>query len=415
MTDVARRNVAHDVAALDPETEVIVLGLYIQGAAMLRRLGRLGYRVCGMTDYTEEVGLASRHGHKILCPHCLDDYESWVSLLESIAQRCPGKPALIPTVDRYVLALDRAAPRLEERFRLHGLGGGLRSRLTGKRSTFELADGLGFPTPVSEPVGDRDDLLRFCRERAWPALIKPDFSFNWYGAAVDDLLGTGEHKVLRAETPEALAEAFEPLRPHSPDALIQEVIPGPDRNLIYWAGFVGEDGRVRGRVVGRKLRTTPAHFGSASLVQLEDMPEVEAQCEAFLQGLGYAGLAGIEMKIDERDGRAKLIEVNPRFGLWDEIGIPVGVDLPKEAVASLFGEEVPTARPSRFDQKWSHLGRELRAFKEYRREGSLSLLAWLRSLAPPIMVSDLPLIDDFPYAWANLREIAGTALRRVTG
>ncbi len=405
-----------DITAIDPDTDVIVLGLYIQGAAMLRQLGRLGYRVCGMTDFAADAGLRSRHGSKLLCPPVLSEFEDWLAMMDRIAARCRKRPALIPTVDRYVLALDRAAPRLQDKFRIHGFGSGLRSELTGKRKTFELAERQGFPMPRTRPAGSREEILAFCEEVAWPVLIKPNHSFNWHAEGAVAQLGSGERKVLTAETPEALCDAFEALRPYSPEAIIQELIPGPDRNLIYWAGFVGADGRVRGRFVGRKLRVMPAHFGSASFVQLVDMPEVEESCERFLSGLGYQGLAGIELKIDERDGVAKLIEVNPRFGLWEDIGIPAGVDLPHEAVAALFGEEPPAKRTARFDQKWVHVERDLRALRQYRREGALGILDWLRSLAPPIIVNDFPWIQDFPYASANLwrllRTIAGASLQR---
>ena len=405
-----------DISAIDPDTDVIVLGLYIQGAAMLRHLARRGYRVCAMTDYDADLGLSSRHGTKILCPPVLSEFDSWLAMMEAIAARCGKRPALIPTVDRYVLALDRAAPRLQDKFRFHGFGSGLRTALTGKRRTFELAEEKGFPMPRTRPAGNREELLRFCTEVAWPALIKPNHSFNWHAEGAVAHLGSGERKVLTADSPEALCAAFEALRPYSPDAIVQELIPGPDRDLIYWAGFVGADGRVRGRFVGRKLRVMPAHFGSASFVQLVDMPDVEAACEHWLGGLGYRGLAGIELKIDERDGRAKLIEVNPRFGLWEDIGIPAGVDLPQEAVAALFGEEPPVKRTARFDQKWVHFERDLRALRQYRREGALGILPWLRSLAPPIIVNDFPWIGDFPYARANLwrllRGITGASLHR---
>ena len=102
----------------------------------------------------------------------------------------------------------------------------------------------------------------------------------------------------------------------------EEVIPGPDDRLLYWCGFVGPEGRVGGRLVGRKRRIVPIHFGSATFVELVDAPDVEEQCERFLVSVGYQGLCGVELKRDPRDGVAKLIEVNARYSLWDDIGVP---------------------------------------------------------------------------------------------
>ncbi len=59
--------------------------------------------------------------------------------------------------------------------------------------------------------------------------------------------------------------------------------------------------------------------------------------------MGRVRLCGVDPKEDPRDGVAKLIEVNPRYSLWDDSGIPVGVDLAHEAVDSLLGG--PTLRP----------------------------------------------------------------------
>ncbi len=378
---------------------------------MLRQLARLKYSVCGVTAEPRDVGLRSRHGTKIVCPDPRKDQEAWVETMLQLGARLPGRPALIPTADFFVLAMEAAAGCLEKEFRFHGFGTGVRSQLTSKKTTFELAAGADIPMPLTRVAESRDQILRFCEREAWPALIKPDFSFHWH--AKESAEKVEGQKVLTAATPEELAEAFEKVRPFSPGAIIQELIPGPDRNLIYWAGFVGRGGRVRGRLVGSKVRVTPAHFGSASYVELVDRPDVEDLCEDFLRTIGYRGLCGVELKIDERDGTPKLIEVNPRFGLWDDLGIRAGVDLAGEAASALFGEEPQPRRTTDFKQTWVHARRDIRAFAEYRAEGSWSVYRWLRSLWPPTVVSDFPIRHDLPYAWSNFRSLAGDIIREM--
>ena len=95
---------------------------------------------------------------------------------------------------------------------------------------------------------------------------------------------------------------------------------------------------------------------------------------------------------------ANLIEVNPRYSLWDDIGIPVGVDLAHEAVHSLLGGPTRRRRPDHFRQKWVELVRDTAIAREYRREGLLSWWSWLWSLRPPIVVNDLPVLRDPRYA-----------------
>jgi predicted ATP-grasp superfamily ATP-dependent carboligase len=60
----------------------------------------------------------------------------------------------------------------------------------------------------------------------------------------------------------------------------------------------------------------------------------------LLQPLGWHGPAEVEFKIDERDGRPKLMEVNTRF--WGSIGLSIraGLDIPCMACRLALGEHV---------------------------------------------------------------------------
>lgn len=394
--------------------DVIIAGLHINASADLRRLSQRGYSVLGLTEDSEEEGLYSRYGMKMLCPHPLDEFEDWVAWMQTLGRFNRRRPALIPTSDLHVLALDRAAKRLHHHFRFIGFGSGLRTALTRKQRTFALAARHKFPIPVTRFVGSRGDLAGVLEGFPFPAVVKPEFSPEWHTKGALDALGFV--KAMRANNSDEVAQIYERVRQFSPGVIVQELIPGPDTNLIYWAGFVGPDSTVRGRFVGRKTRVNPVHYGSGSFVELVEMPDVEYQCESFLRTIGYRGRCGIELKIDERDGMAKLIEVNPRTGLWEDIGLSAGVDLASEEVETLFGGD-PPAKRARSGARWVHLGRDLEAFKQYHQEGTLGWLKWMRSLRPPIKIADMPFLSDFPYAWKNtrkiLKDLAGYLRRRL--
>ena len=389
---------------------VIVAGLFLNGATVVRNLSRQGYDVWALSYDASEQGWRSRYGRKIRVPNPETDRDAWVDAMLSLSARFATPPPLIPTYDVFVVALDRAWPRLRGKFLAHGFGSGLRTALTSKRGTFELAEQQDFPRPMSRMVGDRESLSRFAAEVAGDVLIKPEFPSAWRAASAKAVVG--DRKVITDSSLGTLLSAYDELAAITPNVLAQEVIPGPDSNLIYWCGFVGADGRVGGRLIGRKDRVTPIHFGSASFVRLLDLPSVEKQCEAFLVGLGYQGICGIELKVDERDGIAKLIEINPRYGLWDDIGIPVGVDLAREAVVSLLGEPTRARRASHFEQKWVSLRRDVPTAFDYAREGLLRAPDWVRTVWPPTLVNDLPWSDPL-YAAATLRESAAALVRGV--
>jgi predicted ATP-grasp superfamily ATP-dependent carboligase len=155
-------------------------------------------------------------------------------------------------------------------------------------------------------------------------------------------------------------------------------------------------------------------LGGASFVKLENIPEIDIQCEHFLKSINYRGICGIEVKYDAHDKKYKLIEINPRYGLWDDIGIPVGVDLAKEAVDDLYGDLLEEKRPTSFNQKWVALHRDIPVYPAYRRETKLGFLSWIWSLRWPIVVNDFPIFTDLPYSVHNFAHYSKRFLTKRT-
>jgi len=63
-------------------------------------------------------------------------------------------------------------------------------------------------------------------------------------------------------------------------------------------------------------------------------------CSTFIRQLGYKGHIGVELKYDERDSIYKLIEVNPRFGLWDGLPTLCGMDFSLINCRYLHGQSI---------------------------------------------------------------------------
>jgi predicted ATP-grasp superfamily ATP-dependent carboligase len=387
---------------------VVVAGLSLNGATVSRRLALLGYDVHGVSFDRDEPGWHVRKSRKLECPNPSTDFDGWLAFMREFSRSFAAPPPILAMSDAFVIALDRAAPELEGGFLMHGFGSGLRTSLTSKRATFALAEQYDFPRPASRYIKSRDELAEFIDDQSGGSvLIKPDLTPQWRLGPATAVVR--KQKVIMSPDKDELLARYDEVAPYTPEVLAQEVIPGDDSCLLYWCGFVGPEGRVGGRLVGRKHRVVPIHYGSATFVTLEDLPQVEATCSEFLVALGYQGLCGIELKEDPRDGIAKLIEVNPRYSLWDDIGIPVGVDLAAEAVAAFEGRPTVPKRAERFDQKWVEFVRDFPAFLRYQREGSVSFAGWIRSLAGPTLVNDLPVREDPGYAahmvWRPFRKI----------
>jgi predicted ATP-grasp superfamily ATP-dependent carboligase len=89
---------------------------------------------------------------------------------------------------------------------------------------------------------------------------------------------------------------------------------------------------------------------------------------SLLNSIDYTGPAGIEFKIDERDGQPKLIEVNARFGLWDNLCIYLDSDLFMAYYEDLTDQHPMLQHPQNKRVKWLSLSRDIPNFLLYIKE-----------------------------------------------
>jgi predicted ATP-grasp superfamily ATP-dependent carboligase len=183
---------------------------------------------------------------------------------------------------------------------------------------------------------------------------------------------------------------------------VSEVIPGEDRELLYFVFYRSADGRIW-HFSGRKERVLPVHFGSASFVVSMEAEDLDRVSITFLEKLDYRGLGGIEFKRDARDGSLKLIEFNPRFGLWDALGQRFGVDTAAVAYLDAIGAELPEPGRGRMGVRWVSISRDVRAAFRYRKEGLLSARNWLASLVGEKFWAVFSWDDPLPAVVASVR------------
>jgi predicted ATP-grasp superfamily ATP-dependent carboligase len=112
------------------------------------------------------------------------------------------------------------------------------------------------------------------------------------------------------------------------ETVIQEYIPGGTEcmrtvNLIF-----DKKSRLAAYFTTRKIRQWPLTGGTSALSISTDERELVDIALPFFEKWQWQGPAEVEYKIDPRDNRPKLIEINPRF--WGYIGFPIrcGVNFP---------------------------------------------------------------------------------------
>jgi D-aspartate ligase len=228
-----------------------------------------------------------------------------------------------------------------------------------------------------------------------------------------DVNGLTTAKAWRADTREVLLQRYDEARAlMAPELLmIQELIPGNGTSQLSYAALA-EAGRVLHSLVARRTRQYPADFGRAStFVETVEDPGLAEPSQRVIKAGGFSGLVELEYKVDERSGRALLLDINPRLWGWHGLCARAGVDFPWLLWLHLQGEDAPRAR-ARPGVRWVRLSTDLpTSLREIARR-RLPPTTYLASLRPPHAAAIFARDDPKP-GLVEVPLLLRTLIRRV--
>jgi D-aspartate ligase len=370
----------------------LVIGGGYRSLGVVRSLGRRGVPVWVLSD-AHRLAATSRYCQRSL-PWPLGGEAKQVQFLLNLARRedLDGW-VLFPSEDESAALIARYHDVLAARFRLTSPNWEVIRWAYDKRLTYQLAEQVGVDYPWTYYPADRECLRTLACE--FPVVLKP--------AIKQDFNAFTHAKAWLAPDRRALLDGYaSAARLVAPELImVQERIPGSGAAQYSYAALC-QNGRVLVSLVVRRTRQYPLEFGRASsFVESVEEPAVEESAERLLQAIGYSGLVEVEFKRDERDGRYKLLDLNPRVWGWHTLGQRAGVDFSyltwqwvnEGAIPRLRG--VPGAR-------WIRLLTDVPAAVAALWRGETSLWEYLSSLRLPlelaIYASDdpLPALADLP-------------------
>lgn len=207
------------------------------------------------------------------------------------------------------------------------------ARVQDKREMLRLARTIGIAYPNTYMLSEDEQLEEVAAKMTYPAVLKPRFS----RFLKDGKLMAGT--VLYASDRSSLLAEYRRLHALIPFPMVQERIEGEGQGifLLMW------NGELRAAFAHRRLREKPPWGGvsvlSESIALNRDLVE---QSVALLNAAGWQGVAMVEFKVDRRDGRPKLMEVNGRFWGSLQLAIDAGIDFPLMLYRLALGEKVPS-------------------------------------------------------------------------
>jgi len=296
---------------------------WVNGLAAIRSLGRAGVRVLAVDHRPSALGFRSKYAERFLSPDPFADERGFVNFVRAL-----GEVVVFPTHDDSLNALARYADDLDVLTPFPDWE--LLERLQSKRAQLEQAADAGVDIPVSEPG-------------TFPVVVKPDRPVEFKRRY--------RRQAFRCENQAELDAALEKTEEFG--AIVQELVPGGDDTLYTVGSYLDRDGEPLGIFCGRKLRQTPPGIGTCRVGEAVWVQEVVDAALTLLRAFGYTGLSQVEFKRDARDGRFKLMEINPRLWQWHGLATACGVDLPRIAYADLVGEAPPAAHMNGNGKRWA--------------------------------------------------------------
>lgn len=216
--------------------------------------------------------------------------------------------------------------------------------------------------------------MNFVRATGFPVVVKGE-SGEFWGRSRNRLrvaIVTGKNELLEFFDLNAATGR--------PQIILQEYVPGGDDAIWMFNGYFDGQSQCLFGATGRKLRQFPPHRGSTSLGICARNDAVETQTKRLMQAVAYRGPLDIGYRFDARDGRFKLLDVNPRIGSTFRLFVTEnGLDVARTLYLDLTGQSIPSAQVSE-GRKWIVETNDLASSWFQLQERELTLSSWLRSL-----------------------------------
>jgi D-aspartate ligase len=382
----------------------VVLGMFETGLAVGRSLGRSGIKVLGL-DPVKNVGFYSRYIDAMICPQPLECEQEFIAFLLRVAAREKMRPALFITSDDFLLPVSRNRKDLEQHYLMNLPSHKIIECIADKYRQNTLALNVGIPVPQTFFAENMDQLLEIKDRIPLPAFIKGAEVTLWRKK-----MGVAS-KGFVVHTQEELINTFETVFRRGANGLVQELIPGPDTNHYKSSCYLSRNGEVLLAFGLQKIRQQPVGFGFGCLVQSVDYPEMVALGKDFFTSIGYRGVGSAEFKLDLRDNKLKLIELNPRYWQQNALAEKCGMNFPLMDYMELTDQEPRAIHEYRPGVKWVNIYSDIESYREYRQRGQLSIRQWLDSLQGEKLFSDQAGDDILP----GLHEIIFENILRRSG
>ena len=251
-----------------------------------------------------------------------DGKATYVSIKEELQNK--RYDLVVPMVDFFATVLSEHKEELSKYATIYVNDWAIYSRAIDKLQTMKACMENGIPCPRTALITNIDDF----DDKGWsyPIVIKPRTSYGAKGFNV-------------ASNKKELFEHFVLTENKFGPSLIQEYIPQNDKQYQVEL-LIDSNGICKAFVLMDKVRWYPLTGGSSTLNITVHDEDIKSICVKLMNVIGWRGYASLDVIRDPRDGKAKIMEINPRMNGTAKICFHSGVNLCKLILQDAFGDEV---------------------------------------------------------------------------
>lgn len=393
---------------IDTTTPILVFGLgpgelHHGALGIARSAGRLGIPVHRLARERATPITLSRYNRSWTQVPSDASTEQVLELMHETVQRI-GRPLLVPVDDAGSVFVDQNVEQLPDHL-FPRQPAGLARRLSSKQGMYDLCQSHDIPSPQSAFPADEREALALCEQWQFPIVLK---CINAGEAP------PGSPRVVIARDLGQLVEAYRAMEVVGvANVMFQEYVPGTPETIWMFNGYFDANSDCKVGFTGRKIRQSPPYTGATTLGVCEANDHVLEMTLRFMKEIGYRGIVDMGYRFDERDGRYKLLDVNPRIGATFRLFVgPDGTDVLRAMYLDLTDQQVP-ATSLQQGRRWLVEHMDLSSSLIYHGRGDLTVTGWLRSFRGVREAAWFATDDPLPFFALWLRLIFKRAPQRL--
>jgi D-aspartate ligase len=365
--------------------------------SIARSLGAAGIPVFAINHPEAEVGYSRFCKWIDLQESTASGTETWATYLLGRESDHLRGAVLLAASDEAIELIAEHRQLLSKKFTLDLSNPAAQLCMLDKLRTYRAAQEAGVPTPKFWVADTREQVKKLERELVFPLILKPILGHNFRRKF------SGYYAV--AHNLDELLNAFDTVYCAGIRTFLVEMIPGPDDKLCSYYTYLDANGKNLIDFTKRVIRRYPMNMGGATYHITDYVPDIQELALALFRQVGLRGVANVEFKMDERDGKLKLIECNARFTAADCLLVESGLNFPLFVYNRLTGRS--HAAPSSYRmgiRLWKPVG-DFVAYRQLNKMGLLTFRAWIRSIMHPLIFPIFRWNDPLPAIVGNARLI----------